>query len=209
MIALGSKRWRHGQIGDQGGEVAVVDLDDVGADGFGPGQVGFVEDLGHGFQAGVVGQVQHLGELGIGEQAHDEQQGRGPGRGRGQHLERVDEEVLAQKRQAGRAHGFEVVEGALEVDLLGQHRDGGGAGGGVHGRHRFRRKSQVDVALGRGGPLVLGDDGDGRLGEQGVGKRRPPAGQGLGQGLGRLKGLEARDLGLFGAPELLKHGARP
>ena len=72
-----------------------------------------------------------------------------------------DDEVLAQDRDVDRAaHGVEVVEAAAEAAPLGEHADDGGAAGLVVGGERGRVGDGGERALGRAGPLDLGDDRD-------------------------------------------------
>ena len=69
------------------------------------------------------------------------------------------------------AHLGEVVDGAAEAPLLGQHADHGGAARLVVGGERGRVGDRGERALGRAGPLDLGDHGDALAAQRGRARR--------------------------------------
>ncbi len=98
----------------------------------------------------------------------------------------------------------EMLEAALEEALLGEHRERGGAGGGVAARDRDRVEVLADDAARRRGPLDLGDDAPARPGERRreiaprrVDRAAPPAASRSGRGapaLGELVHLVSEDV---------------
>ena len=175
---------RAGDIGGQGPQVPVVDADDARAQPRRPVHLLGRADLREDLHAQVRGQVGELAVDVVGHHGEHEQDRVRPQRAGGQHLNGVDDEVLAQHRRVHRrAHGRQVLEGAVETVGLGQHGDGrrpGGVGAGEPGRVVVG----ADGAARGGGRLALHDEGRARrgalagAGAQGVGEGTLRAGRG-------------------------------
>jgi hypothetical protein len=173
-----------GEVGLEGCEIAVVHADDPRAVGDGAGEVGLVVNLEQRVEAGRGGGGVERGDLGVGEGAHDDEDGAGPGLARLQHLDRMHHEILPQAR-AGRAgwlemsgHLAQVVERAAKEFCVGQHGEGVGAGRLVTPGLGERGGAGGDVAGGGRAALDLGDHG-----QPAIRRRRAAANDG---GLGRL-----------------------
>ena len=175
---------RAGDIGGQGPQVPVVDADDARAQPRRPVHLLGRADLREDLHAQVRGQVGELAVDVVGHHGEHEQDRVRPQRAGGQHLNGVDDEVLAQHRRVHRrAHGRQVLEGAVEAVGLGEHGDGrrpGGVGAGEPGRVVVG----ADGAARGGGRLALHDEGRARggalagAGAQGVGEGAGRAGRG-------------------------------
>ena len=77
------------------------------------------------------------------------------------HLVDIDDEILAQNGQGtGRASLSEESERTLEVELVGEHRQAGGAAGCIGAGMAGRIEIGADQALGRACLLDLGDQGE-------------------------------------------------
>ena len=93
------------QVDGQGLEVAVVDAHDRAADGEGAIELLAVVDLDQGVEAGLLGGLGELAQLGIREGGHDQEDGVGAGDPRLPDLVGIDDEVLAQDGQQGGGTG--------------------------------------------------------------------------------------------------------
>ena len=95
-------------------------------------------DLREHLHAQTVGQVGQLAVDVVGHHREHEQDRIRPQAAGRQHLDLIDDEVLAQDGHVHHlAHGRQVVEGAVEAVGLGEHRDRGRVGrvlGGQRGR---------------------------------------------------------------------------
>ena len=110
------------------------------------------------------------------------------------HLQRVDDEVLAENRQRDRvAGGDEVVERPAEGGAVGEHRERRGAGGGVSAGDRGAVQVGAERAAARGAALHLGDDAPAaqRAGERAHGRRRLGARPDLGGAATQRRHLRA------------------
>ena len=133
------------QVRLQGAQVAVVDADDLRPQNRGAVHLLWGRDLREHLHAQAVGQVGQLAVDVVGHHREHEQDRIRPQAAGRQHLDLIDDEVLAQDGHVHHlAHGRQVVEGAVEAVGLGEHRD----------RGRVRR-----VLGGQRGRVVVGADG--------------------------------------------------
>ena len=151
----------------EGGEIAVVDADQVRAGFEGDGEFAGVVNLDEGAEAIARGGFAEIANLARGEDGGDQQDGIGAvGRGL-EDLRRVDGEILAQDGEGyGGAGAFEIGQAALEKWLVGEHAEGGGSARFVGAGDAGRVEIVGEDALAGRGFLDLGDDG-GRAGGEG------------------------------------------
>ena len=144
--------------------------------------------------AAEMAEPRQLGRELVVEAGHDQQDAVGTERPGLEDLVRIDHEVLAQRRQLGGAARLaEELVLALEVGLVGQHRQAGGATALVGRGERRRIEVRPDQALAGRGLLDLGDQ---------------PVAAGGDRGLQRL-GEAARRFGRPGALLALALGDAP
>src|SRR5208337_2960835 len=99
----------------------------------------------------VGGDIEGAG-LGIADAGQDDQDAIGAGGARLIDLIGVEQEVLAQQRQAGASMGGgEIVEMALERGAVGQNRQAGGAAGLIGAGENWGIEFGADQSLGRAG----------------------------------------------------------
>ena len=151
------------RIDGKGVQVAAVDADhldrDVAVEVEGAIELFGAVDLAEDVELEVGGGLAEGQELLVGEGGDDEQDGVGSGGAGFEHLEGIDHEVLAQAGNLDRGRGdLEVGEGALEELLVGEDREGGGAGGLERAGQGGGLEGLADEALGGRGLLELGDD---------------------------------------------------
>ena len=118
-----------GDIRGQGAQVTVVDPHHRGAQRCGPVHLLRRGDLSEHVHAQLSGQGRQVTVDVVGHhREHEQDRVRAQAAGR-EHLDGVDDEVLAQHRHVHhRAHRREVLEGACEAVRLGEHRDSGSPG---------------------------------------------------------------------------------
>src|SRR5207244_9022161 len=120
------------EVRGRGAQVAVVDPHQAGVGGDRDRHLLGLVGLDQGGDAAARGGLEAFVDTGRTEHGDDEQHRIGAGGTRLGHLERVDDEVLAQHRQRNRlAGGDEVVERAAEGGTVGENRERGGTGVGV------------------------------------------------------------------------------
>ena len=85
-------------------------------------------NLGQNVQGPLLRRVHELACLAVAQYCHDQENAVGTERPRLRHLVGVEGEVLAQHRQGnGRARRAQVAVPALEIGLVGEHRQASGA----------------------------------------------------------------------------------
>ena len=126
------------QIRLQGAQITVVDADDLRPQGRGTMHLLRRGDLREHLHAQAVSQLGQLAVDVVGHHREHEQDRVRPQAASRQHLDLIDDEVLAQDGDVHHlAHSGQVVEGAVETIGLGEHRDRGRVGrvlGGQRGR---------------------------------------------------------------------------
>ena len=145
-----------------------------------------------GARARRLGQSDQIGQFGVTQRGHDQQDGVGPHEAGVAHVEGAHREVLAQHGQrAGRPGGFEIGPAPPEELLVGEDGQARRATGFVVTGHRGRIEGGVEVAPGRRPALDLGDDGHPpcrpaglQCGHEVPGGRRPRTGALAGQPVG-------------------------
>ena len=141
-------------------QVAVVDADQAIVQGQRPVQFGAIVDFDqdvHAERRRLLAQAAHLPVVQAGGDQQDTVGTQRPGL---DHLVGIDEEILADHRQAARGPGLlQVGIGALEEIDIGQHRQAGRTARGVTAGDGRRVEVFAQDALGRRGALDLGDHG--------------------------------------------------
>ncbi len=194
---LGDDFFGEGEVDLEGGEVAVVDAEDLGVEAEGALELGLVVDFEEGVEAGELGTVAQAGEGVVVQGADDEEDGAGAGLGGLDDLDGIDHEVLAQAGDVAAGGDLElddvpeVAEGAAEEFFVGEDGDGVGAGVGVAAGLLRGVSGFLDGAGGGGAALDFGDDAEAA---------------GLAKGLGE-GGAGALDLGEAGEVAIA-HGAQ-
>ena len=148
-----------GVVDLEGLEVAVVDPDELGAQGDRALGLGLVVDLDERGEPELAGLVVEAAQ-GVVVQRADDQQGQVGAGGAGlDELVAGDDEVLAQHRYVDRgADRDQVGQAAGEAALLGQDADRGGPAGGVLAGQRRGVGDLGEMALAGAAALDLGDD---------------------------------------------------
>ncbi len=120
------------EVGAQRAEVAVVDADQGGVAPQRAVELGFVVYLDEDFEAQRAGLGGELGQLSAGESGGDEKDAVRTCEAGFDDLVGIQDEVLAEDGQRNRgACGLQVGEGALELGVLGENGEAGGAGARV------------------------------------------------------------------------------
>ncbi|OQC58836.1 MAG: hypothetical protein BWX54_00910 [Verrucomicrobia bacterium ADurb.Bin018] len=162
--------------------------------------VGFVVDFNEGVEAEVVGEGEEVAELGIVEDADDEEHGVGAHGGSFVNLVGGDDEVFAKDGEGGCGAGLlEVGGGAFEEGGFGEDGEGSRAAGGVGAGEGGGGEVGGDVAEGGGGAFDFGDDADAGGVEGGgeVAEVGAPGGEGFEGSEGGV-GFGGGDFGAFG-----------
>jgi hypothetical protein len=148
-----------GEVDLEGFQIAVVDTDEVGPEFEGAFHFRQVVNLDEHIDLGGARFVVEAAELVVIESGDDEQDGVRAGDDRFVDLQGMDGEVLAQQWGLGDAgDGGEVGERALEVALVGQHREAACAAIEVALGLAERVEIGIDDADGGRGLFDLGDD---------------------------------------------------
>jgi len=191
----GTQPLRGGEVDLEGAEVAVVDADDGSAGHERALHLQLVVHLHEGVHIERPCKSDQLGKEGGVEDGGDEEDGVGAVDAGLVELVVVEQEVLAQEGRAlgeGVADGGEVVQGALEVGLVGENGYGGGPRAGVGAGQRDGVELLAQEAAGGGCLLDLGDEADGiateRVGEGAQGRGLAQAGLQIGEGDAALGG---------------------
>ena len=155
---------REARVDGQGPEVPVVDPDQAGVRGDGPGDLGFIVSLDERLEPDLEGPVDELCEAGGFMEHGQEQDEVRAGRPQVGQLDVLDDEVLGEDRDRdGGSHPAQVVDGAAEPVRLAQDGDRAGTAGLVGpgpGDDVLVRRG--DGAGRRRGPLDLGDQVEAR-----------------------------------------------
>ena len=132
-------------------QAPAVDADDAGADRDGPLDLVLVVGLDQHGEAELERQRVQVGHQVVdGERGHDEQHRVGADAARFEHLDLVDHEVLAQRRERGRlARGLQVADRATEERIVGEHRQRGRSPGFVLPGRRLRIEVGSELTLRR------------------------------------------------------------
>ena len=184
------------EIGGQRAEIAVVDADQRCLQTQSAVEFAFVVDLHQHVHAQIAGQRFQFPRRGVGQAGHDEQDAIGAHGAALEHLPRVEDEILAQHGQSdGGAGGAQMLGGALEERLIGQHRQAGGAAFRIGASQRGRVEIGPDQSAGGRGLLDFRDQSvlaaDGGILQRGAETARliGAMGDGLTQRLDRRFGL--------------------
>ena len=147
--------------------VAVVDADDLGVGLERPVQFGLVVDLDQAVEIELEGLGAEVRKLPVIQHRHDQEHGVGtPGSGF-EELVAVDDEILADHRQAtGGTRGGEVSEAAAEMGFVGEYRECRGSALLVGLHLAGEVGSRGDVTGTRGAALVLADQRHARAGQR-------------------------------------------
>ena len=175
-LSLTSERARRHVFGEsergvqrnfEGGEISIVDADQVGA-GFDSGiQFRAVVNFDESAEAIARRGLAKIANLARGEDGGDQQDGIGAVGGGLENLRRVDGEILAEGGQGhGGAGGFEIGQAALEKRFVGEHAEGGRSAGFIGAGDAGGSEIVREDALAGRRLLDLRDDG-GRAGGEG------------------------------------------
>jgi len=144
-------------------QISLIHTDDLGVDGQGSFEFGFVVDLEQGGQANCARSACELGQLVVVQSGGDEQHGIGAHQASVVHVVDSDREVLADDRQVHcRTSSLKVSRRTAEVIGIGQHRQTGGTSGSVGSGDFGRVQICGQFTLGRGPALHLGDHAQSR-----------------------------------------------
>ena len=148
------------QVHAEAVQVAIVDADDGAAGVERALQFGGIVHLAQHAESELAGGAVQVFQLRLAERGDDQQHGAGAVGLRFEQLEVVHDEVFAQARQGSGAGGdVEIFQRALEVSLVGEHGERGGAGGFQFARQLGDGEVGANQALGGRSFLQLGDDG--------------------------------------------------
>ncbi len=143
-------------------QIAVVDANQISAGGQRALQFRLVVNFHQRGQAGGCGPRAEAAQLGVLQDAHDEEDGVGPALDGLGYLAFVNNKVLAQQRQGdGLADGAQISQRTLEEVLIGQDRQAGGPGGFVFARDADGIEIRAYHPGGGGGLLDFRDEGGG------------------------------------------------
>ena len=110
--------------------------------------------------------MRQLGQSRVVERGDDQQNAIGAEQARFVHLPGVDQEILAQHRQAaGRTRFLQIRVATLEKIHIGEHRQASGAAGLVTAGNLAGAKIRANHALARAGFLDFGDNGRSAAGD--------------------------------------------
>src|SRR5439155_25457208 len=156
-------QWREAlggvQIDLQGLEVAVVDADQRGLETERAVELGAVVHLDQYVKSELAGGVHQLARQAVFEGGHDQEDAVGAERPALDHLIGVEDEILAQYREAASgARGLQMIVAALEIGRVREYREAGGAARLIGLRQRGRIEIGADQAAAGRGLLDLGNE---------------------------------------------------
>ena len=186
----------------EGAQVAVVDADELRAERQRALEFGAVVDLDQHVHAEPVGGVDQRARLRVGDARHDDEDAIGAPGARLEHLVGLEQEVLAQGRQAGRLARLRQIFGpALERRRVGEDREAGGAALRIGAGQRRRVEIGADQALRRARLLDLGDERRAAFGE--VPCRWPPQSRAAAARRAARRSISAGGTAALGGGDLL------